>query len=168
MAPMEIRPVYAGDLPGLVRSAGQETPVPTRIGGRLGDRVCDFEANPDGPWPRTPQEMARAVGVLVEVAEQIVDAVGDRADEPPTIAEIYVQGVWAAANWTVTTVEITPMTNVPRPVRDHTVAHEVQLARTLVVSQELTVAAYSGGVLAWFTWLAGVCDTVRYPDPEAF
>jgi hypothetical protein len=123
--------------------------------------VFAYDANTDGPWPRSDAELTAAVRELFLTAIAVDQQVTDPA-APFTVAQAYVHGVWVAAHWTLAARPDAPVSRQVTPVTDATVKGQARLAdklRQQGTGEDIT-AAYANGVIAWLSWLVGACDSV--------
>lgn len=175
MAPIEINPIHSGGVAGRgpARPAGdrQATP-PSQVaspGGGGGGRAVVFDANRDGPWPRTRRQLIAKANTLHEVMGEVRQVEAARGPDAPVLPAVeYAYGVASAAYWTLGVLPRTPIGLMDEPVTDAMVRQQASLAdgtgRDGLAHGEIVWASYCAGVLAWLSWLVGAENDILWPN----
>lgn len=147
MAPVEIAPASGWD-----GGATESIALPTGVG------VLDAGV----PWPRTPQELDREWGRVVELVAEMTSGPARRASELSP-GERYVMGVRAAARWTLGDSSRTPTSGRELEMSGAQIRAELALAER-VVDRRAAGWAYASGVLEWLLWVTGAREELPpYP-----
>jgi hypothetical protein len=173
VAPIEIRPISSADdgRPGAAVAAGGAV-RPGQEGVPAGWYRPQFvyDANRDGPWPRTRQQLIAKANTLHEVIAEVRE---QRSAPNPdvrweAVAE-YVYGVQSAAYWTLALTDQAPIGLQPEPVTDATVKAQARLASAeghrALADDDMGWLAYTTGVLAWLSWIVGAESSILWPEP---
>ncbi len=127
--------------------------------------ALDFAANMDGRWAPTwaafETELDRLTGLIRELAAAGVD----RAPEEFSAREQFVQGMQAAARWTLGQVTRPPLWQGPPVPVCNDVIDLVATEATRVTRVMPVIRWYAEGVLAWLRWITGRSVVIVYPQP---
>lgn len=146
---MEVTPVAAGIRTGQARSGVQPAV----------DRVADYFANPDGPWPRPPQEIRAEVLQLAEWLRGVLA----RPLSTRQVAEDFGTGAYTAARWSLAMMDRRPMDGIVAPVCDAEI--NGQLTHALrQMRPEGPRWEFAFGVTCWLQWLTGQLDEIPYRE----
>lgn len=153
MAPMEMRPVTAGELEDL-------------LAGGCGRDTEDWEAEAAQlRWPlRSPGEVTAQLGRLRGYLGRSRHAGVDCKTAELTPLEAFVHGVAASAAWSLGETTRGPLFGRPLVADAFHVVEQREAAWGVMMAPRTMVAAnYASGIFAWLLWVTGGWHTVEYP-----